>query len=191
MSNRLASFLYDLMRDHLTPGMVEDLVQESVDIEVAYTFDEPRLGVLQIGNTDAGYTTANGTALAIPTPPAKLGTVVRATDPTYGEGEFIMLKGVASTIVGSVVIWDGSTYQTTLCATTANQARPIAVAMAATTAALFGWYQIGGTAVAAKGTARIQPLVAVSVTTAGLIGNTNSMKQSVLSEHTRNCIGPM
>ena len=37
MSNRLASFLYDLMRDHLTPGMVEDLVQESVDIEVAYT----------------------------------------------------------------------------------------------------------------------------------------------------------
>lgn len=144
---------------------------------MAYTFDEPRIGVLQIANTDAGYTTANGTALAIPTPPATLGTVVRGFDPTYGEGEFIMLKGVASTVVGSVVVWDGSTYQTALCPATSNLARPIAISMAATTAALYGWYQIGGTAVAAKGTARIQPLVAVGVATAGKIGNTLTGKE--------------
>ena len=141
---------------------------------MAYTFDEPRPGVLQIANTDAGYTTANGTALAIPTPPTVLGSVVRAFDPTYGEGEFVCLKGVASTIVGSAVTWDGTTYQTTLAATTQFQGRPIAFAMAATTAALYGWYQIGGTAVAAKGTARIQPKVAIGITTTGLVGNVNS-----------------
>ena len=32
-----------------------------------------------------------------------LGTIVRAVDPTYGEAEFIYLKGVASTVVGSGV----------------------------------------------------------------------------------------
>ena len=31
-----------------------------------------------------------------------LGTIVRGTDPTYGEGEFIYLLGVANTVVGSV-----------------------------------------------------------------------------------------
>jgi len=35
--SRLTSFLYDLMRDHLTPGVVEELVQESIAIEVSYT----------------------------------------------------------------------------------------------------------------------------------------------------------
>ena len=29
-----------------------------------------------------------------------LGTIVRAEDPTFGEGEFIYLKGVVSTVVG-------------------------------------------------------------------------------------------
>lgn len=35
--SRLTSFLYGLMRDHLTPGTVEELVQESVAVEVTYT----------------------------------------------------------------------------------------------------------------------------------------------------------
>jgi hypothetical protein len=35
-----------------------------------------------------------------------LGTIVRATDATLGEGEFIYLKGVASTVVGSPVIYN-------------------------------------------------------------------------------------
>ena len=141
---------------------------------MTYTFDENHLGYLQIANTDAGYTTANGTANAIPTPPATLGCVARAFDPTYGEGEFIMLLGVANTIVGSCVIWNTTTYQTTLCPTTKNTARPVAFAMSANGASSFGWYQIGGTAIAAKGTARLQPNVTVAVTTTGLVGNTNS-----------------
>ena len=84
-----------------------------------------------------------------------LGMRVRAFDPTtYGWGEFIYLKGVASTVVGSTVTWDGATagvptYQTALCPTTANLAQSIAVAMSANIAGQFGWYQLSGNAVIA------------------------------------------
>ena len=47
---------------------------------MAYTFDEPRIGLLNIDQTDSGTTTAGGTT--IPTPPTVLGTIVRAFDPT-------------------------------------------------------------------------------------------------------------
>lgn len=84
------------------------------------------------------------------TPDDWLGTVIRAVDPTYGAGEFIFLKGVASTVVGSMVFYDAN-WQTAL-ATSAAAApgRPIAVAMAATVASQYGWYQIGGQAVIVK-----------------------------------------
>lgn len=83
-----------------------------------------------------------------------LGTIVAASDPTYGAGEFIYLLGVASTVVGSVVTWNGvatgtPTMQTTLAPATANLAQPLAVAMSANVAAQFGWYQIQGNAVCA------------------------------------------
>lgn len=121
---------------------------------MAYSFVEPQAGYLQIANTDAGvsYTSPAGVTTTIPTPPATLGQVVRAFDPTFGEGEFILLLGVANTAVGSLVIYDSSTYQTTLCPSTANLARPVAVAMSATTATTFGWYQIGGSATVLKQT---------------------------------------
>ena len=35
------------------------------------------------------------------------GTIVRAFDPSYGEGEFIYLLGVGGTVTGSVVTWGG------------------------------------------------------------------------------------
>jgi hypothetical protein len=83
-----------------------------------------------------------------------LGKIVRAIDPIYGEGEFIYLLGVASTVVGSVVTYDGAstgtpTYQTALAPSTANLATPLAVSMSANTAARYGWYQISGHAVTA------------------------------------------
>ena len=110
---------------------------------MAYTFDEPRLGLLQIAAIDSGVVPPGNGTTAIPTPPNVLGSVVRAFDPTYGEGEFILLKGVSSTAVGSLVTYDGTTYASTLCAVTGNQARPVAVSMAANTAATtFSWYQI-------------------------------------------------
>ncbi len=79
-----------------------------------------------------------------------LGTVISAHDPTYGAAEFIYLKGVASTTVGSIVNYKGTTYQTALGYAGENVPSPLAVAMSANVANQYGWYQISGLAVAAK-----------------------------------------
>lgn len=121
---------------------------------MAFTPAENRLGIQPIATSNAvisglqsGQSQFNGQA-------HPLGTIVKAYDPTYGEGEFIYLLGVANTIVGSAVTWGGQssgtpTYQTTLAAATANQGAPVGFAMSANVAGQYGWYQIAGTAVAA------------------------------------------
>jgi hypothetical protein len=107
-----------------------------------------------------------------------LGTIVKATDPTYGEGEFIYLLGVANTAIGSIVTYDASTYQTVLCAVGGNIPRPIAVAMSANGAAAYGWYQISGVAVCKKTcTVSLAAGAAVGVLTIGLIAGTGSGKE--------------
>lgn len=79
-----------------------------------------------------------------------LGTIVNAKHATLGVGEFIYLKGVASTAVGYIVNYD-DTWQTALdTSAVAGPSRPLAVAMSANVASQYGWYQIGGMAVAAK-----------------------------------------
>lgn len=99
-----------------------------------------------------------------------LGTIVRGWDPTYGEGEFIYLLGVASTIVGSVVKYNATTYQTVLVTNTAVQAVPVAVAMAATVASEYGWYQISGNAVVKKTAVTVSPQVTLFLSaTAGRV----------------------
>jgi len=75
-----------------------------------------------------------------------LGTIVTATDPTYGAGEFIYLLGVASTVVGSVVVYNPDDFSTTLAV--ANAVGPIATAMSINVASQYGWYQIQGKGVA-------------------------------------------
>lgn len=79
-----------------------------------------------------------------------LGTRVTAKDDTYGEGEFIYLKGVASTAVGNLVIYDQKAGTTTR--TVAGSRGPCAVAMSANVASQYGWYQIAGSAVVTAGT---------------------------------------
>lgn len=79
-----------------------------------------------------------------------LGTIVTAVHQTYGAGEFIYLKGLATTAVGSVVIYNPDDYTTVLA--TANSKGPVAVATAATVANKFGWYQIQGKAIVKAGT---------------------------------------
>jgi hypothetical protein len=74
-----------------------------------------------------------------------LGTRVKAVDPTYGEGEFIYLKGLANTAVGSWVTFLQDDNSTVLLA--ANAIGPVAVSMSANVAAQYGWYQIYGKAV--------------------------------------------
>lgn len=155
---------------------------------MAYTINNPLIGFSPINQVDTGYTPAN-TTTALPTTPAYLGMIVQATDPTFGSGEFICLAGVASTVVGSEVIWDGTTYATALTTGTAlaNSGRPVAYSMSANVSpSTFGWYQIGGTAVARKAAVAIAPKVAFGVTTtAGAIGASASGKQ-VLNARTAN-----
>ena len=153
---------------------------------MAYSFTENRAGMLQIANIDAGVTMANGTS-AIPTPPATLGQVVRAFDPTYGEGEFILLVGVASTVVGSLVIYNATTYQTTLAPSTSNLAQPVAVAMSANGAASFGWYQIGGLAVVKKTAVKTLTNVPMFLSaTAGRIMATAASGKQILGARSAN-----
>lgn len=118
---------------------------------MTYVFKTPSLGLPPVASTLAAVSTMTGAGRS---PGPNLGTVVRASDPTHGEGEFIYLLGVASTVVGSVVTWDGAstgtpTYQTALAPSTAGLAQPLAVAMSANLAGSYGWYQIGGHAVVA------------------------------------------
>ena len=75
-----------------------------------------------------------------------LGTRIKGTDPTYGEGEFIYLKGVASTVVGSCVVYNPDDWSTALIA--ANDIGLVAFAMSACVANEYGWYQIFGKGVA-------------------------------------------
>lgn len=94
----------------------------------------PRIGAQPIASTST-------------TQKHKLGEIVQAVDATLGQGEFIYLKGVASTVVGS---WVGYNNQSTLGLTTlavANGKYPLAVAMSTNnTTTSYGWYQISGNA---------------------------------------------
>lgn len=99
---------------------------------MTYVVTETKIGVQPIAETS---TTQNH----------KLGTIVRAEDPTYGAGEFIYLAGVASTAVGSWVTINLDDGSTTLLA--ANAIGPVGVAMSANVASQYGWYQISGKAV--------------------------------------------
>jgi len=63
----------------------------------------------------------------------------------YGAGEFIYLKGVASTAVGSWVTYNPDDFSSTLLA--ANAIGPVAIAMSACVANEYGWYLVQGKAV--------------------------------------------
>tara|TARA_R110000744_G_scaffold157670_2_gene273565 strand:- start:216 stop:719 length:504 start_codon:yes stop_codon:yes gene_type:complete len=77
-----------------------------------------------------------------------LGLIVQAADnaaTAYGAGDFIYLKGVASTVVGSFVTYNSDDNSTALLA--ANAIGPVATAMSINLAGYYGWYQISGKAV--------------------------------------------
>lgn len=107
-----------------------------------------------------------------------LGTIVTGRDSTYGIGEFIYLQGIASTVVGSVVVYDTDQYITALAPVGGNKPRPVAFAMAAVLASQYGWYQIAGRAIAAKTSGlALASNAAVGVLTAGKIAATASGKE--------------
>jgi hypothetical protein len=110
----------------------------------------------------------------------ELGTIFRGKDPTYGGGEFIYLLGVTGTIVGSVVVWDDPTHQTTLAPVGSTLPRPVAFAMSANVGSQYGWYQINGMATAAKATGTtFANGAAVGVAATGLVAGSAAGQEIV------------
>lgn len=96
-----------------------------------------------------------------------LGTRVTAKDPTYGEGEFIYLKGVASTAVGDAVIYNQ--YAGTTTRLVAGGKGVLAWAMSANVASQYGWYQVTGAVVATVAAAFAAAADLYATATAGTI----------------------
>ena len=108
---------------------------------MAYKISTPLLGFQPIAETST-------------TQRHPLGTIVTAIDPTYGAGEFIYLKGIGSTAVGTMVDYD-QTLGTTALSPATGGIGPVAVAMSANVASQYGWYQIAGAAAVAAPNAAV------------------------------------
>lgn len=72
----------------------------------------------------------------------ELGTRVVMKHATRGVGEFIYLKGLAATAVGTWVTYNSDDWTTALL--TGSAKGPVAIAMSANVADQYGWYQIYG-----------------------------------------------
>jgi hypothetical protein len=157
---------------------------------MAYTITDHEAGFTPIGVIDTGTLTpvavSSGSTTTIPSPPAVPGQIVKGFDPVYGMGEFILLKGVASTAVGSLVIFNTTNYTTTLCPVTANLGQPVAISMTANTSSSnWSWYQIEGVAIVAKSAVVLAANVAIAVSSTGKVGANSSGKQ-ILGARTAN-----
>lgn len=96
-----------------------------------------------------------------------LGARVKAVDPTYGEGEFIYLEGVANTAIGSFVTILEEDFSTALLA--ANAIGQVGIAMSANVADQYGWYQISGHAVGLAATGYADNALVYATATAGTV----------------------
>jgi hypothetical protein len=139
---------------------------------MAFAFQTPRIGMQPIATTS--------TVQNHPT-----GTIVHATDPTLGSGEFIYLLGVINTVVGSLVTYVASTGVTVLSTTSGvvNGGAPLAVAMSANVASQWGWYQIAGDATIKKTAVKVDPAGTTKVylsATAGRVMQTSVAGRQVI-----------
>jgi len=121
---------------------------------MAYTIVEPIAGSQQIADLDTTKRHA-------------LGRIVVANDPTYGAGEFIYLKGLDTTAVGTWVTYNMDDGSTTLLA--ANAIGPVAVAMSANVTGSYGWYQIQGKAIGKALTGYLDNALVYATATAGSV----------------------
>lgn len=93
--------------------------------------------------------------------------------------EYIYLKGVASTAVGDAVVYDEGGVTARLSTSTAV-AQPVAVAMAANTAATtFSWYQIYGLATVTAGTVAADAYLQSSAS-AGSVDDTTTAGKTIV-----------
>lgn len=167
-----------------------------------FTPVENRLGVQPIafGNTFTGLLQSGQSPFFNKEHP--LGTIVRAYDPVYGEGEFIYLQMAAGQAPGHLVTWggygtvitDGTGYEAQFAAAlttnTTYQDRAVAVAMSgwpvayqgAAPVTAFGWFQISGNAVVfTNGTATGSPAKIYQSATSGLVTSTQANGLQILN----------
>lgn len=103
-------------------------------------------------------------------------STVKMFDPTYGAGEFIFLRGVASLAAGDIVTWD-STGQTTRAGTASRG--QIAVAAAAVPAGSFGWFQRSGLALVNSGANAVASGAAIQCSGTATIDDTTTAGQYI------------
>lgn len=98
-----------------------------------------------------------------------LGTRARFVDPTYGEGEFIWMRGVSSLALGSWVVFSHDNAAVSLLG--ANDIGPVAVSMGASNTAntRAGWYQIYGKAIGKALTGYVDDALVYATATAGSV----------------------
>jgi hypothetical protein len=96
-----------------------------------------------------------------------LGYRVIAQDPTYGQAEFVYVKGVASCVVGSVLTFNAYSGVTAL-ATTRSKGL-VGVAVSALVASTYGFIQVTGAAVAKSLASAVAGATAYATGTAGSV----------------------
>jgi hypothetical protein len=154
---------------------------------MTFTPVEARFGVQPIAFTNAPNTLLQSGQSPFANQEHPLGTIVRAYDPTFGEGEFIYLLGVVNTVPGLLVSWNATTFQTTVLPNTANLDVPVAVAMSANVATNWGWYQISGMATVLKTAVQVTPQQKVYISaTAGRIFVTSTSGKEIMGAKTAN-----
>lgn len=156
---------------------------------MTYSFIEARAGLPSMTGHDIPVTIETVGSTVLTKVPVPLGTIVRAVDETYGGGEFIRLLGVGSTVTGSLVTYNPSTWQTALLTVTngKNKGVPVAVSMSACVANEHGWYQIAGLAVIKKTTVAVTPGVPIYISgTSGRFKVLASAGQQILGAQTAN-----
>lgn len=104
-------------------------------------------------------------------------TALMSTTPFYA-GEFIYLTGVATTAAGTWVLINYDDCTTTLLAD--GQIGPIGIAMAATVASTYGWYQIRGKASGLLAAGVSENVGLYATATPGTAGGTSSGKSEII-----------
>lgn len=118
--------------------------------------------------------------------PWRYGDIQKAVDPTYGVGEFIYLKGAANCVAGLVWTYDIANAVVIAVASGAlARGHPVCVSMAAITALLAGWFQIGGNAIVLKTAVKVDPAFATGMNvhlsgTAGRVMQTSVASRQII-----------
>jgi hypothetical protein len=105
-----------------------------------------------------------------------LGQLVNAADAFWGGAELIYGQAGGTIAANNLCVYSGA-FSFTTCPNTANQGRPVAVAMAAMTVGQYGWFFISGAQVPITASASVAAGSLIGITGAGTVGAVTAGKQ--------------